>query len=111
MDNLEMNMAMMSDLKSLFDQHEIPFHAENSRIFCFPHINNIVVQHVADKFSPNDNSNQNKNPFRHSHHPETFEEACAHQPLQRARKIIVTIRSSGQRRDQWITWIKTGMRT
>lgn len=112
MDNLETNTAMMRELEILFTQREIPYDARNYRIFCFPHIINIIVQHVVDKFSSpsglKDNSSKNENPGRPYLHPETIEEACACCPLQRARKIIVTIRSSGQRRDQWIKWINTG---
>jgi hypothetical protein len=110
---------MMRELEVLFAQREIPFDAKDNRIFCFPHIINIVVQHVIDKFSSSiacdldDEFDQDENPSIRRSLPsdsETFEEACARDPIHRARKIIVKIRSSGQRRDQWINWINTGMR-
>lgn len=91
MDNLETNTAMMRELEILFTEREISFDAKKNRIFCFPHIINIVVQHVIEKFSS------------------SFNQDGKGSPLHQARKIIVTIRSSGQRRDQWIKWINTGM--
>jgi hypothetical protein len=98
MDNLETNTAMMRELKTLFTEREIPFDANESRIFCFPHIINIVVQHVLDKFRASSSSDL-----------DTGSNPSESHALHQARKIIVTIRLSGQRRDQWIKWIETGM--
>jgi hypothetical protein len=39
---------------------------------------------------------------------QTFDDACAQDPIARLRKIVMKIRSSGQRRDAFMTWIETG---
>lgn len=108
---------MMRKLVPLFREREIPFDAKNNRINCFPHVINIVAQHVIKKisnsvaadaddafvFQPPPNPNSGRVP------PETFDDACASDPLSRIRKIIVAIRSSGQRRDEFNSWIRMGM--
>ena len=79
---------MMRELEILFTQREIPFNAQDNRISCFPHIINIVAQHVIDKFlnyiasSLSDDSSQDENPRdHHSLPPKMFQEACACDPL------------------------------
>jgi hypothetical protein len=108
---------MMRKLEPLFKEREIPFDAKNNRINCFPHIINIVAQHVIKKISTSvaadaddafiferrNNVDLNRVP------PASFDEACASDPLSRVRKIIVAIRASGQRRDDFNTWIRLGM--
>ena len=108
---------MMRKMEPLFKAREISFDAKNNRIHCFPHIINIVAQHVLKKvsnsiaadaddafvFERSCNPELNRNP------PKTFKDACASDPLARVRKIIVAIRASGQRRDEFISWIKMGM--
>jgi len=37
---------MMKELKKLLAEREIPFHSENNRIMCFPHVVNIATQHI-----------------------------------------------------------------
>jgi hypothetical protein len=107
----------MRKLEPLFKEREIPFDAKNNRINCFPHIINIVVQHVIKKISRSvaadaddafifekpRNAELNRVP------PASFDDACASDPLSRVRKIIVAIRASGQRRDEFNNWIKMGM--
>lgn len=110
----------MRHLELLLKEREIPFDAKNNRINCFPHIINIVAQHVikslsvskkvaADSddafvFEPQaSNEDLTRTP------PKTFEEACASDPLGRIRKVIVAIRVSGQRRDDFNSWIRMGM--
>jgi len=108
---------MMRKLEPLFKEREIPFDAKNNRINCFPHIINIVAQHVIKKISRSvaadaddafvfeepRNSDLNREP------PNSFKEACASDPLARIRRIIVAIRASGQRRDDFNSWIRMGM--
>jgi len=99
---------MMRELGLLLEKREIPYDGKEHRIFCFPHIINIVVQHILSKFSKSatalddadnavdlaDLSNPNLNG---PGVPKTFEEACACDPVNKARKIIVAIRASGRR--------------
>lgn len=111
---------MMREMALLFEQREISYDGNEHRIFCFPHIINIVVQHILTKFSKSATALEdaddvvdlhidlpNQNP---SSHPKTFQEACTRDPLNKARKIIVAIRASGRRRDDYNEWIKTGMK-
>jgi hypothetical protein len=42
---------------------------------------------------------------------QTFEDACAEDPITRLRKIVRAIRSSGQHRNAFMTWIETGNRS
>jgi hypothetical protein len=106
---------MMQKLEMLFAEHEIPFDAKQNRINCFPHIINIVAQHVIKKISNSIAADaddafvfeaQNPDPNRIA--PETFEDACASDPLGQIRKIIVAICASGQRHDEFNSWIKMG---
>jgi hypothetical protein len=107
---------MMRKLEPLFKEREIPFDAKNNRIHCFPHIINIVVQHVIKKISNSVAADaddafvfeQPRNPEKRDS-PKTFDDACASDPLARIRKIIVAIRASGQRRDEFNNWIRMGM--
>jgi hypothetical protein len=106
---------MMQKLETLFAEREIPFDAKQNWINCFPHIINIVAQHVIKKVSNLIAADaddafvfeaQNPDPNRIA--PETFEDACASDPLGRIRKIIVAIHASGQCRNEFNSWIKMG---
>lgn len=106
---------MMRKMEPLFKAREISFDAKNNRINCFPHIINIVAQHVIKKISTSVAADAddafifeqtNQNVIREP--PGSFPEACASDPLARIRKIIVAIRASGQRRDDFNAWIRLG---
>ena len=84
---------------------------------CFPHIINIAVQHVLKKMSsvnaPEDDNDfeeliDNSNTDEGCGFGQSFDAACAQDPISRIRKIVMAIRSSGQRRDAFIIWIETG---
>jgi hypothetical protein len=108
---------MMRKLVPLFEEREIPFDAKNNRIHCFPHIINIVAQHVIKKISSSVAADTDdafifekpRDPEINRVPPASFADACASDPLARIRKIIVAIRASGQRRDEFNNWIKMGM--
>lgn len=108
MDNIETNDKMMEELGKLFAEHEIPFNAREQRIMCIPHVINIIVQHVIKKLSSSlapegdddDDEDENEEPANTKNH--------ALDPISRCRKIIGKIRSSGQRRERFESWIKTG---
>lgn len=111
---------MLQHLEKLLLEREITsFDAKDNRIMCFPHTINIAVQHVLKKMSsveaPEDDNEEN---FEYMigaadeddgrGFGQTFEAACAQDPIARLRKIVMTIRSSGQRRMAFISWIETG---
>ena len=51
MENLETNTKAMDELASLLSDREIPFDAKDRCIMCFPHIINIICQHVIEKMT------------------------------------------------------------
>lgn len=105
MDNIETNDRMMEELGKLFAEREIPFDAREQRIMCIPHVINIVVQHVISKLSSSlppeadEDEDDDEVPANTKTHTD---------PISRCRKIIAKIRSSGQRREKFESWIKTG---
>ena len=109
---------MLEFLEGLLSEREIvSFDAKDNRIMCFPHTINIAVQHVLKKMSsvepPEDDdtfedlismaSGEEGRGFGQS-----FEDACAQDPISRVRNIVMAIRSSGQRHDAFINWIENG---
>ena len=111
---------MLEHLEELFLERELTsFDAKDNRIMCFPHTINIAVQHVLAKMSlvkaPESNDDDDPEDLivaadrdEGRGFGQTFGDACAEDPILRLRKIVGTIRSSGQRRDAFITWIETG---
>lgn len=118
LDNLTTNDKMLEHLERLFEEREIhSFDAKDNRIMCFPHIINIAVQHVLKKMSKveaPDNEDDSEDLIEKSNADEgrgfgqSFEAACAQDPIDRLRKLVMTIRASGQRRDAFNAWIDTG---
>jgi hypothetical protein len=106
---------MMRKLEMLFVECGIFFDAKQNRINCFPHIINIIAQHVIKKVFNSIAADANdafvfeaQNPDPNRIAPETFEDACASDPLGQICKIIVAIHASGQCRDEFNSWIKMG---
>jgi hypothetical protein len=118
MDNLETNTKAMQELASLLSAREIPFDAEDRRIMCFPHIINIISQHVITKMSKLEPPELDDDDEIETAGVElgnstlntanTRQAAYDRDPIARCRKIVVAIRSSGQRREKFESWIKTG---
>ena len=118
LDNLATNDKMLKVMEDLLKEREITsFNAKENRIMCFPHIINIAVGHVLNKMS------KVKAPEAHDNFSDligevdtdegrgigqTFESACAGDPIARLRRIVAGIRSSGQCRDAFAGWIETG---
>jgi hypothetical protein len=104
-------------MEKLFEEHEIlSFDAQDNRIMCFPHIINITVQHVLKRMSSveapetDDDSEDliDKSNTEDNHGiGQTFDDACAQDPLARLHKIVMKIQSYGQPRDAFMTWIET----
>jgi hypothetical protein len=115
MDNLQTNTKAMEELEILLHAREISFDAKEQRLMCFPHIVNIICQHVIAKMSRSalpedvdDDEEAETNQPRSEDTPNTRAAAYSNDPIARCRKIVVAIRSSGQRRDKFESWIKTG---
>ena len=122
MDNLGTNTKAMEELASLLSDREIPFDANDRRVMCFPHIINIICQHVIEKMSrskpptqDDDDESDEENQATHVDNNIPFnpnnrdrQAVYARDPIAHCRKIVVAIRSSGQRRDKFESWIATG---
>lgn len=117
MDNLETNTKAMQELASLLSAREITFDAKDRRVMCFPHIINIICQHVIAKMSHLAPPEQDDDDGNETDHVEleddlntanTRQAAYDRDPIVRCRRIVVAIRSSGQRRERFECWIKTG---
>ena len=103
LDNLTTNDTMLEFSERLFLEREIPsFNAKDNRIMCLPHT--IAVQHVLSKMSSvKALENDDDNPEELTGTADTNED-----PIACVRKIVMAIQSSGQRREAFLTWIKTG---
>jgi hypothetical protein len=115
---------MLQYLQKGLEEREIhSFDAKEHRIMCFPHIVNIAVQHVLSHMSsavaPESQDDPEVSDEEEDHDEDedededrikrqSFEEACARDPIKRLRDIVVAIRSSGQRKDAFRKWIETG---
>ena len=90
---------------------------------CFPHIVNIAVQRVLSHMSSAVAPESQDDPevsYKEEHHNkdkdkdkdrikrQSFEEACARDPIKHLCDIVIAIRSSGQRKNAFKTWIETG---
>ena len=116
MDNLETNTKAMEELAKLLNTREIPFDTNDQRVMCFPHIINIICQHVIAKMScsePPEHDNDDGDDEKQTNvdnnlNANTRQAAYARDPIARCRKIIVAIHSSGQHCEKFESWIKTG---
>ncbi|KAF8805312.1 hypothetical protein BYT27DRAFT_7105218, partial [Phlegmacium glaucopus] len=94
------------------------FNAKEHRIMCFPHIINIAVQQILSKMTSvkapegkgddYDLNVSNGDNDREHGTRQTFEDACAQDPIDRLCNTVVAIRASGQHRDAFMAWVKTG---
>ena len=119
MDNLRTNDAMMGEIQKILEDCEIPFNAKDSCIMCFPHIINIMVQHVLAKMTSApvlDSDDEDSDSSTTAEDPpadqrgriQTFESAVLADPIGCCRKFVIKLRLSGQIRDEFNTWVKTG---
>jgi len=110
---------MLQFLEKLLLEREITsFDAKDNRIMCFSHVVNIAVQHVLSKMSsvkaPENDDDDSEgltdaaNADENRGFEQTFQNACAQDPIFRLRKIVTAIRASGQRREALTTWIENG---
>jgi hypothetical protein len=89
---------------------------------CFPHTINIAVQHVLDKMSlvkaPESDDDDDAEDLTDAADRDegcgfgqTFEDACAEDPITHLHKIVRAICSSEKHCDAFMTWIETGNRS
>ncbi|KIK79652.1 hypothetical protein PAXRUDRAFT_160772, partial [Paxillus rubicundulus Ve08.2h10] len=99
-DNTSSNGAAMSELsRILLKEQEFSFDPVDCCICCFPHIYNICVQHMLDKYMQA-NFSQCPPTWKNSAgvviHRDSYAETVCDDPIGQGRAIICTICSSGQ---------------
>ena len=105
-----MNDKMLEYLEKFFVECEIlSFDAKDNQIMCFPYTINIAVQHVLKQMSSveapdNDEDNPEDltgeaNADENRRFGQTFEAACAQDPITCICKIVTAIRGSRQRHE------------
>ena len=93
---------MLQFLEKLLLEREITsFDAKDNRIMCFSHVVNIVVQHVLSKMSsvkaPENDDDDSEgltdaaNTDENHGFKQTFQNACAQDPIFHLRKIVTAI--------------------
>jgi len=106
---------MMQELKHLLERREIEFDAQDRRIMCFPHIINICVKHILDKFSDMDSANL-ADAFVDAFPDDSVDrdmylEALERNPIALGRQIVKAIRASSLRRDAFTRVVRAGTST
>ena len=135
--NVENNATAMKELEELFKNKGIKFNHEDNRIPCYPHIINICVSHIVSSLtkvnagSLEDDSDDDSvlsedesddggyvGEESEAENDDTNEDeflalrewfaALKRDPVGRARVVVRTVRASGQRKDEFLSTIKTG---
>lgn len=111
MDNASNNDTCMNHLEVLLRARDIDFHARDRQIRCFPHIIHICVKHVVESFSDSlleEIEDAWFDAFPDDTDRENYAAAVRRNPIKLARLIVIAVRSSGLRRDDFLDTIKQG---
>jgi hypothetical protein len=101
----------MQHLETLLSARDIDFHLRDRQICCFLHIIHTCVKHVIDSFVgslPEEIAQVWVDAFPNSADRERYAAAVKHNPIKMARLIVISVRSSGLRRDEFLDTIKLG---
>jgi hypothetical protein len=111
MDNASNNGTLMQALEALLAERDIEFDARDRQIRCFPHIIHICVKHVIDSFSAltfEEIAHTWVDAFPNRADRERYAAAVKKDPIKMGRSIVIAIRASGLRRDDFSDTIKLG---
>lgn len=127
----------MKELEELFKNKGIKFDHKDNRIPCYPHIINICVSHIVSSLTKvnagsleddsdddsllsedesddggyvgdeTDTENDETDEDKYTDLKDWFA-TLKRDPVRRARVVVRTVRSSGQRKDEFLSMIKTG---
>ena len=107
-----MNTMFLEEFEILVKAWDIVFDYEDNHIMGFPHIINICSTHVIKEFTNIDlvDNPEDFNPSLASRDLETqtYEQACAHDPIALCRCAICAIHTSGQCLDYFAELICDG---
>ena len=128
----------MDELEAILKEKNITFKAKDNRIHCYPHIINICVSHIvssstkvkAAKYKPgttgadfSDDDSSDEDDDDEESEDEDYDEDFVNvqsavlkewftnlkrDPVKRARVVVRTVRSSGQRKDDLLRLIRLG---
>ncbi|CAA7267874.1 unnamed protein product [Cyclocybe aegerita] len=112
LDNASMNAKFLEELQVLLEARDIPFNAKDRHIMCFPHIINICVTHVTESFTDLALTSDEAE-FAAALPPadpgqQTFNEACAQDPIALCCGAVCAIRASGKWRKMFQDIIRDG---
>jgi hypothetical protein len=111
MDNASNNGTFMQELEVLLSERDIEFDARDRQIRCFPHIIHICVRHVIDSFSAStfeEIAHTWVDAFPNQADRQQYAAAVKKDPIKRGRAIVIAVRGSGLRRDDFLDTIKLG---
>lgn len=101
----------MRELEALLSAREIKFDAQDRQVRCFPHIIHICVRHLLDSFSTptlEELAHAWVEAFPDSADRAQYAAAVKKDPIKMGRLIVIAIRASGLRRDDFMDTIKLG---
>ncbi|CAA7265254.1 unnamed protein product [Cyclocybe aegerita] len=105
LDNASMNAKFLEELQVLLEARDIPFNAKDRHIMCFPHVINICVTHVIESFTDlalaSDEAEFAAALPPADAHQQTFDEACARDPIALCCGAVCAIRASGKRSEMF----------
>jgi len=135
MDNAENNAVAMKELQDLFEEDGITFDHLDNRINCYPHIINICVSHIVSSLTKvdiddldigdsDDDGDDDSGYVGAADDREVIDSTqintdelkewffnLKRDPVNRARKLVRTVRASGQRKEDLLAMIRTGNQT
>lgn len=101
----------MQKLEALLAERDIEFDAQDRQIRCFPHIIHICVKHVMDSFSAStfeEIAHTWVDAFVDRADRERYAAAVKKDPIKMGRSIVIAIRASGLRRDDFFDTVRLG---
>ncbi|CAA7270386.1 unnamed protein product [Cyclocybe aegerita] len=112
LDNASVNAKFLEELQVLLEARDIPFNAKDRHIMCFPHVINICVTHVIESFTDLALTSDEAE-FAAALPPadpcqQTFDKACAQDPIALCHGAVCAICASGKRRKMFQDIIRDG---
>ena len=109
MDNLNTNDAMMKKIEEILEEREITFNAKGQPYNVQHVLTKMTSASETDSNDESDSDKSNKDLLADQHgSTQTFASAFSEDPIGRCCRLVVKLHSSGQHRDDFNNWVKTG---
>lgn len=111
MDNASNNDTCMQHLETLLRARDIDFDARDRQIRCFPHIIHLCVRRVLNSYSTSSVEEIMEawaDAFPNHAECKRYAAAIQKNPIKSSRSVVIAVRSSGLRRDDFLDTIKLG---